>query len=640
MAKRKFKTESVKLLDMMINSVYTHKEIFMRELISNASDALDKLYYKSLQEGNSGLKRSDFYIEIKPDNDQGTLTISDNGIGMTEKELEENLGTIAKSGSGEFLSSTGKNESIDIIGQFGVGFYSAFMVADKVTVTSRAFGSDQAYRWESTGVDGYTIEAAEKEDPGTDIVLHLKKDEDDEDYSIFLQEAEIRRLVKKYSDYIRYPVKMLVTKRKPVEETDGKKDEEPEYEEYKEKETLNSMEPIWKRPKEKVEDEEYNNYYKSKFYDFSDPARVIRTSLEGVSTFTALLFIPSHPSFDYYTKDFEKGLQLYSSGVLIMDKCKELLPDYFNFVRGIVDSQDLSLNISRETLQQNRQLIHIAKNIEKRIKRDLLSFMEEDRDGYKKFYKSFGNQLKYGLYENYGMNRDTLEDLVLFYSSTKEDLISFAEYVDDMKEDQEYIYYASGETVEKINILPQTKYIKSKGFDILYLTDDIDEFVVRILDKYKDKPFKSVQEEMEASNENEDKEASKKAEDENKDLLEALKNILEGKVSDVRLSTYLGDSAVSLSTKGGISLEMEKVIKAMPMNPDVKAERVLEINPNHPVFPSLQKAFADGGKESVILKRNAKLLYGQALLISGLSPEDPAEFAEAICDLMVDAPSC
>lgn len=642
MAKKQFKAESKKLLDLMIHSIYTNKEIFLRELISNSSDALDKLYYKSLTSGELGIKRNDFYIQITPDKELRTLTIRDNGIGMSKDELENNLGTIAKSGSLGFKEEQEKNKdentkakNIDIIGQFGVGFYSAFMVSDIVSVTSKAFGSDDAYRWVSRGADGYTIEEASLDGHGTEIVLTIKEDTDGENYSSFLEEYTIRNLIKKYSDYIRYPIRMMVEKSRHVGETEEGK--APEFEKYNELETLNSMEPIWKRQKSKVKPEEYNDYYKSKYMDYMDPARVIRTNVEGVSSFTALMFIPGHAPFDYYTKEYEKGLQLYSSGVMIMDKCKDLLPDYFNFVKGLVDSQDLSLNISREMLQQDRQLKNIAKNVEKKIKRDLEDFLKNDRDGYEKFFENFGKQLKYGLYESYGMNREVLEDLVLFYSSTEQKNVTLAEYLERMKDDQNAIYYAAGESIKKIDLLPQTEFVKSKGYEILYLTDEMDEFVFNILGQYKDKPFKSVSAEDIAEDDTEEaKENMKKLEEDNKELLEDIKNALGDKVSEVKLSPRLKSSAVCLTTKGDISLEMEKILSAMPMDQGIKAERVLELNPEHSVFEALNKIKSDDadGKK---LEVYANLLYDQALLISGLQIDDPVEFSKSICQLIVDA---
>ncbi len=641
MAKKQFKAESKKLLDLMINSIYTHKEIFLRELISNASDALDKLYYQSLQSGDTGIKRSDFHIDITADKDARTLTISDNGIGMTASELEANLGTIAKSGSLAFKQDHAEDEPskgakpIDIIGQFGVGFYSAFMVADEVTVTSRAYGSEEANRWVSKGADGYTVEAAEKNANGTEIVLHIKDDAEGEDYSHFLEEYSIRSLIKKYSDYIRYPIQMMVEKSRPKEDAEAAEGQAPEMETYMELETLNTMEPIWKRQKSKVKPEDYNDYYKSKFGDYQDPARVIRTSVEGVSSYTALLFIPGHTPFDYYTKDYEKGLQLYSSGVMIMDKCKELLPDYFNFVKGLVDSQDLSLNISRETLQHDRQLKNIAKNLEKKIKKELADFMKNDREGYEKFFENFGRQLKYGIYDDFGMHKDVLSDLVLFYSSMEKKMISLDEYLAKMGEDQQYIYYASGESVEKIDMLPQTEFIKDKGYEILYLTDEIDEFVLQMMHDYKEKEFKSVSaEDITGEETDEQKEAMKKAEEDNKALLDYIKESLSGKVTEVKLSPRLKGSAVCLTTKGNISLEMEKVLNAMPTDQMVKADRILEINPDHAVMTTLRDTFAMGDEGKDMVKTYANLLYSQAVLISGLTVDDPVALGEDICKVI------
>lgn len=637
MEKKQFKAESKKLLDLMINSIYTHKEIFLRELISNASDALDKLYYQSLQSGDTGIQRSDFRINLTVDKEARTLTISDNGIGMTQDELENNLGTIAKSGSLAFKREhTESTEDIDIIGQFGVGFYSAFMVADEVIVTSKAYGSADAFQWKSKGADGYTVEPAAKADTGTEIVLHIKADAEGENYSQFLETYMLRGLIRKYSDYIRYPIQTLVEKRRVKEGIEVPEGETPEMETYMELETLNSMEPIWKRNKQEVTDEEYNDYYKAKFGDYEDPCRVIRTSVEGVSSYTALLFIPKHAPWDYYSKDYEKGLQLYSSSVMIMDKCKELLPDYFNFVRGLVDSQDLSLNISRETLQHDRQLKNIAKTLEKKIKKELADFLKNDREGYEKFFEAFGKQLKYGMYENYGMHKDVLADLVLFYSSMEKKMVTFDEYIAKMGEEQKYIYYAAGESVEKIDMLPQTEYIKDKGYEILYLTDEIDEFVLQMIGDYKEKEFKSVAaEDIIAEESEEQKEAMKKAEEENQNLLTFIKESLAGKVEEVKLSPRLKGSAVCLTTKGYISLEMEKTLNAMPMDQMVKADRILELNPNHEVFAKLKEAYGKGEEGKELVKMYADLLYNQSVLISGLSIEDPVKFGEEICKLIV-----
>ncbi len=615
MAKKQFKAESKKLLDLMINSIYTHKEIFLRELISNASDALDKMYYNKLLSENSGVKKNDFYIEISLDKELKTITIKDNGIGMDKSELENNLGTIAKSGSQSFksevLDSEDKNASkLDIIGQFGVGFYSAFMVSDLVTVSSKQQGASNAYIWKSSGADGYSIEETLKEECGTEIVLHIKDDSNNENYSHFLEEYTIKNLIKKYSDYIRYPIKMS-------------------------EETLNSMEPIWKRRKSNVKTEDYNEYYKSKFMAFEDPARIIRTSIEGVSSFTALLFIPSNTPYDYYTKSYEKGLQLYSSGVMIMEKCAELLPDYFNFVKGVVDSQDLSLNISREMLQHDRQLKNIAKNIEKKIKRDLLDFLKNDRENYEKFFAKFGKQIKFGIYDNFGANKDALEDLLVFHSSESKKNVTLAEYKENMKDGQDAIYYAAGESIDKIDMLPQTENVKSKGYEILYLTDEIDEFVMGVLREYNEIPLRSVSSaHTDDETSSEEHESIKSLTEENSALLSAIKNALDGKVSDVRLSPRLKKSAFCLTTKGDLSLEMEKVLNSMPFEQQVKSERVLEINPEHKLFKTLQENFSEDEAGKEFISKYAKLIYDQSLLISGITIDNPVEFSNLICDLM------
>ncbi|MGF6375483.1 molecular chaperone HtpG [Clostridiales Family XIII bacterium PM5-7] len=633
MAKKQFKAESKKLLDLMINSIYTHKEIFLRELISNASDALDKLYYQNLQSGDTGIKRSDFVITINCNKENRTITIADNGIGMTKEELESNLGTIAKSGSLAFKQEqlhsdegNAKNKkAVDIIGQFGVGFYSAFMVADRVIVTSKPYESDEAYQWESKGADGYTVESTEKETNGTEIVLHMKEDTEGENYSKYMEEYTIRELIKRYSDYIRYPIQMMVKKHNPDDVNDT----------YQELDTLNTMEPIWKRQKSKVKPEDYHEYYKSKFGDYQDPVKVIRTSVEGVSSYTALLFIPSHTPYDYYTKDYEKGLQLYSSGVMIMEKCNQLLPDYFNFVKGLVDSQDLSLNISRETLQHDRQLKNIAKNLEKKIKNELLDYLKQDRPGYETFFTHFGRQLKMGLYDDFGSHKETLQDLVLFYSSTRKSMVTLDEYLEKMEASQNHIYYASGESVEKIDMLPQTEFIKDKGFEILYLTEEIDEFVLQVMGDYKDKSFKSVSAEDMGTEDSEAQQAEiKKAEEENKELLTYIKDTLGDKVTEVKFSPRLKNSAVCLTTKGGISLEMEKVLNAMPMDQQVKAERILEINPEHDMMNTIKDAFSAGADGKEMVKTYANLLYNQALLISGLTVDDPIQFSEDICKVI------
>ena len=632
MAKKQFKAESKRLLDLMINSIYTHKEIFLRELISNASDAVDKLYYQSITEGDTGISRDDFNIRIEADRDNRTLRIIDNGLGMTKEELENNLGTIAKSGSLDFKSAMDKKDEIDIIGQFGVGFYSAFMVSDKVSVLSKSYGSDQAYLWESSGADGYTITEAEKDTNGTEITLALKEDTDDENYSGYLDTYKIKNLIKKYSDYIRYPIQMMVEKHRLKPGCEDKKPEEQEYESYEELETLNSMVPLWKKNKSDITEEDYNEFYKDKFYDFTDPAKVIHTDVEGVVSYTALLFIPGQAPFNYYTKDYEKGLQLYSSGVLIMDKCADLLPDYFSFVKGLVDSQDLSLNISREMLQHDRQLRAIAQRLEKKIKSELLSMLKTDRENYIKFFKNFGLQLKYGLYDSFGSKKEVLQDLLMFYSSTEKEFVTLSEYVSRMKYEQKYIYYASGETVEQIDRLPQTEVLKEKGYEILYLTDSIDEFALQVMREFDEKQFKSVSgEDLEIEETKDEKEAAEKQAEENKDLLEFMKEALGGKVAEVKLSNRLKSHPVCLTSKGGLSIEMEKVLNAMPTDEKVQAERVLEINAKHAVLEKLRKEY-EADKETV--KKYAALLYDQARLIEGLPIEDPVAFSNAVCELM------
>lgn len=627
MAKKQFKAESKRLLDLMINSIYTHKEIFLREIISNASDAIDKLYYQSLtEEGNTGISRDDFSIMIEADKDARTLTITDNGIGMTKEELENNLGTIAKSGSLDFKEEIEKKDEIDIIGQFGVGFYSAFMVSDKVTVISKAYGEEQAYKWESTGADGYTITEAEKDGYGTEITLALKEDTEDEKYSDYLDSYRIKNLIRTYSDYIRYPIKMMVEKSRIKEGTDN------EFESYSELETLNSMVPLWKKNKSEITEEEYNKFYKDKFYDYTDPAKVIHTNVEGVVSYTSLLFIPGKAPYNYYSREYEKGLQLYSSGVLIMDRCEDLLPDYFSFVKGLVDSQDLSLNISREMLQHDIQLRAIAQRIEKKIKSELENMLKNDRDKYVEFFKNFGLQLKFGIYDQMGMNKDKLQDLVMFYSSREKALVTLAEYVSRMKEDQKFIYYASGESVEKIDRLPQTEMLKDKDYEILYLTDEVDEFALQMLRTYQEKEFKSVSaDDLGIEETQEEKEAAEKQAEESKDMLEFMANSLDGKVSEIKLSQRLKSHPVCLTAKGGLSLEMEKVFNAMPMEEKIQAERVLEINAKHPILETLTRAFEED-KDSV--KKYAEILYDQALLIEGLPIEDPVAFSNAVCDLM------
>lgn len=635
MKMKQFKAESKRLLDLMINSIYTHKEIFLRELISNASDAIDKLYYHALSDGNTGLNRDDFSIELSIDKDNRTLTITDNGCGMTKEELENNLGVIAKSGSLAFKQENEAKEDIDIIGQFGVGFYSAFMVASNVKVYSKAYGSDEAYVWESNGAEGYTVEPCEKELNGTQIVLTIKEDTEDEKYSEFLESYRVQELVRKYSDYIRYPIRMEVEKSRMKEQPEGEEaDEEkaPEYETYTEIETLNSMVPIWRKNKSELTDEDYNSFYKEKFFDYSDPLKVIHTYTEGAATYHALLFIPAKAPYNYYTRDYEKGLKLYASGVLIMDSCKDLLPDHFSFVKGLVDSEDLSLNISREMLQHDRQLKVIASRLEKKIKSELLSMLKNDREKYEEFFKNFGLQLKYGVYNGFGANKELLQDLLLFYSSGEQKLVTLEEYVSRMKEDQKYIYYAGGESREQIEKLPQTELVKEKGYEILYLTDDVDEFALQMMHDYSEKEFKSVSaSDLDLDTEEEKKEFEKQAE-ENKDLLTFMKDALDGKVKAVVLSKRLRSHPVCLSNEGMLSIEMEKVLNAMPNDQKVKAERVLEINASHPIFEKLAKLYAEDQEK---LKTYAQLLYTQAELIEGMPVEDPVAFSNAVCELMV-----
>ena len=617
-------------MDLMINSIYTHKEIFLRELISNASDAIDKLYYRTLEDGATGLSREDFFIRIDLNKDARTLTITDNGVGMTQEELDNNLGVIAKSGSLQFKQEAEQKEDVDIIGQFGVGFYSAFMVSDKVTVESRAFGSDTAWKWESEGVEGYEITPCDKADRGTVITLHLKPDTEDERYSEFLEQYRIQGLVKKYSDYIRYPIRMEMVHTHLKEGTgvDGK---EPEYESHTELETLNSMVPIWKKAKSEVTDEELNAFYKEKFFDWQDPLKVIRTSTEGAATYTALLFLPKSAPMDYYTREYEKGLQLYASGVLIMEKCPDLLPDCFSFVRGLVDSQDLSLNISREMLQHDRQLKLIAGRLEKKIASELQSMLNNDREKYEEFWKSFGLQLKYGMYDNYGAKKDELKDLVLFTSSQEEKLVTLKEYAGRMKPDQPAIYYGCGESVQRILSLPQAEAVLAKGYEILCLTDNVDEFALKMLGKYEDKEFRNISADNLDLESDAAKEQAKKLAEEHKDLLAALKDALGDKVKEVKLSSQLKSHAVCITTDGMISTEMEKVLNAMPAREKIKAQRVLEVNPEHPVFQKLE-ALKDSDPER--LKLYAELLYDQALLVEGIALEDPADFAQKLCQIM------
>lgn len=633
MRTKQFKSESKKLMDMMINSIYTHKEIFLRELISNASDALDKLYFRSLTDNSVGIAPDDFEIRLEIDKEARTLKVIDNGCGMTEEELDKNLGTIAKSGSFDFKQENEKKENVDIIGQFGVGFYSAFMVSDKVTVESKAFGSDEAFRWTSKGTEGYTIEPCEKETVGTTVTLYIKEKTEDENYDEYLDQYRISALIKKYSDYIRHPIRMEFTTKEPVKTEGDDKDKEPEYRDVTELRTLNSMIPLWKKAKNEINPEEYNSFYKDKFYDYEDPARVIHTKTEGQATYSALLFIPKHPPFDYYTKEFEKGLQLYSKGVLIMDKCADLLPDYFSFVKGLVDSEDLSLNISRETLQHDGQLKLIARTIEKKIKSELEKMLKDEREAYEEFFKAFGIQLKFGVYNDYGMHKDTLKDLLLFRSSNEKKYITIKEYVERMKEGQDTIYYACGETDEKIEMLPQTDAVKDKDYEILYLTENVDEFALKMLGEYDGKKFMNICDD----NLNLDSEDEKKALEEqnaaSKDMFDAMKESIGDSISAVRFTNKLKKHPVCLTSEGGISLEMEKVLNSMPNAEQnkVQAKLVLEINAEHPIAEKLKTLYTD---DKDMLGKYAKLLYGEACLIGGKSVPDPAEHSALVCELM------
>ncbi len=626
MSKKEFKAESKRVLDLMVNSIYTNKEIFLRELISNASDAIDKLYYRSLTKKDVELNQSSLQINIKLDPENKNIIITDNGCGMTGKELEDNLGTIARSGSLAFKQENEKKEDIDIIGQFGVGFYSSFMVSDKVTVKTKSPDDEKAHVWVSEGIDGYTIDECDKEDIGTEIILHLKDDTEDEKYSEFLDEFKVRELIKKYSDYIRYPIKMAVT-RKQLKE--GSKDE---YEDVKEEVTLNSMIPLWKKKKSEIKQEEYEDFYTSKFNDWEKPLKVIHIAVEGQYSYNALLFIPSHLPYDYYTKEYEKGLQLYSNGVLIMDKCADLLPDYFGFVKGLVDSQDLSLNISREMLQHDRQLKVIAKNIENKIKAELEKMLNENREEYEKFFGIYGTQLKFGTYENFGINKEKLQDLLLFKSSKEEKLVTLKEYVERMSEGQDAIYYATGETIDKIKGLPQVESIQAKGYEILYLTENVDEFALQVMMEYQGKKFKNVCADNIDVGTDEEKEELKKLNDENKELLNTMKEALQADVQDVKFTNRLTKHPVCLTTEGGLSIEMAKTINNQIGNEDaVKAKTVLEINKDHAIVAKL-KELAGNDKEE--LKKFAKILYAQARLIEGLTIENPTEYSNWICELI------
>ena len=636
MAKKQFKAESKRLLDMMINSIYTHKEIFLRELISNASDAIDKLYFRSLTDDSVKLKKKDFFIRLAADKENRTLTVRDNGIGMTKEELEKNLGTIAKSGSLDFKNENETGGKVDVIGQFGVGFYSAFMVASRVTVRSRAFGAQEAWQWESTGAEGYTIEPCDKEDVGTEVILVVKENEGEEHYDEFLDDWRLAGIVKKYSDYIRYPIKMLREKSRAIEGTD--KDEEghykaPEYETYTEDETLNSMVPIWKRDKKKVKDEEYAQFYKDKFGDYSDPARVIQSKTEGTATFNALLFIPSRTPYNYYTKEYEKGLQLYSSGVLIMEKCADLLPDYFSFVKGVVDSEDLSLNISRETLQKDNQLKLMRNSLEKKIKNELHAMLVNDREKYETFWKNFGRQVKFGVYGDYGMHKDLLGDLLMFYSAKEQKLVTLDEYIEKMPEGQKCIYFAAGDDTDRLGKLPNAQLVLSKGYDLLLCTEDVDEFCLQVMHDYKEKEFQNINTGDLGLETEDEKKAAEAAETENKDLFEEIKKDLNGKIKEVKVNPTLQGHPVTLSSaEGGISMEMEKVLRRMPNAEGVESTKVLELNPNHTVFAALKAAHAAGDTDKVA--KYAELLYDQALLIAGLPIEDPVAYAQLVCGLM------
>lgn len=623
MAKKQFKTESKKLMDLMINSIYTNKEIFLRELISNASDAIDKLNYQSLTDKFIKVNKKDFAITLSIDEDERTITISDNGIGMSEEDLENNLGTIAKSGSEIFKAENDKKKDIDIIGQFGVGFYSAFMVADNIKVISKQYGSDKAFIWESSGIEGYTIKETEKDTYGTDIVLTIKEDTEDEKYSEFLHDHRIENIVKKYSNYITYPIKMSISRRELKQGTTD------EYEDVKNIETLNDMVPIWKRNKNKITSEEYNTFYSDKFFDYEEPLSVIHTSAEGMVTYNSLVFIPSHAPYDFFTKNYQKGLQLYSNGVLIMEKCEELVPDYFSFAKGVVDSPDLSLNISREILQQDKTLKTIAKSIETKISKELENLLKEDREKYEKFFEAFGPQIKFGIYDNYGMNKDKLQDFVIFYSSKEKKLITLDEYVNKLTDDNKEIYYVCGETIDKIDMLPVVEQFKDKDVEILYCTDYMDEFVLQTIGQYKDKLLVNIAKDSVDVSSDEEKEQIKKKNEEAKDLLKCMTESI-ADVSEVKFTNKLKNHPVCLSSKGDITIEMEKVINAMPTDEHLNAEKVLEINENHPIAEKLEKLYKNEEKEE--LEKLTKILYAQARLIEGLSIENPTEITNLIIE--------
>ncbi len=625
MKKKQFKAESKRLLDLMINSIYTNKEIFLRELISNASDAIDKLYYLSLTDRKVKLKKDDFKIRIELDKDNRTLTVTDNGIGMDKNELEKNLGTIAESGSLLFKTENEHKKDIDVIGQFGVGFYSAFMVADKISVTSKKYGSDEAYLWESDGADGYTIEKADYEAFGTKIVLKLKEDTDNYNYSEYLDEHHIDKIVKTYSNYITYPIIMNMTRNVLK---DGS---ENEYEETHEDEILNSMVPIWKKNKKDVKEEDYNAFYKDTYHDYENPTRIITYNVEGKCSYKSLLFVPSHAPYDMYNKEYKKGLSLYSNGVLIMDKCEELLPDYFGFIKGLVDSEDISLNISREILQQDYQVKLIAESLEKKIKKELEAMLKDDRDKYDSFFKDFGMQLKFGIYNDFGAKKDLLKDLIMFYSSTEKKLVTLKEYISRMKKDQDKIYYACGETVDKVDLLPQVENIKDKGYEILYLTEYVDEFAVQMLVDYDNKKFVNICSENVDLDTDEEKKELENKNKESKDMFEVMREALSDELKEVKYTNKLKNHPVCLTTKGNVSIEMEKVINAMPTGEKINSEKVLEINENHPIVKKLEKLYKDD-KES--LKKYTKVLYAQARLIEGLPIDNPTEVTNLICDIM------
>ncbi|GAA0790043.1 molecular chaperone HtpG [Hathewaya limosa] len=625
METKQFKAESKRILDLMINSIYTNREIFLRELISNASDAIDKIYYKALSDDSLSFEKDNYYIRVDIDKENRLLKISDTGIGMTKEELDENLGVIAKSGSLDFKKQNELKDGYDIIGQFGVGFYSSFLVADEVTVISKAFGSDKAYKWNSKGADGYSIEECKKDSVGTEIILKVKESTEEENFDQYLDEYRLRLIIKKYSDFIRYPIKMDVTEKKLKE---GSKDE---YEDYTEEQVINSMVPIWRKNKKELKDEDYNNFYSEKHYGFDSPLSHIHISADGMVSYNAILFIPEKTPYDFYTKEYEKGLELYSNGVLIMNKCGDLLPDYFGFVKGVVDSEDLSLNISREILQHDRQLKLIAKNIKNKIKSELEHLLKDEREKYEKFYESFGLQLKYGVYSDFGANKEVLQDLIMFSSSKEKKMVTLDEYVSRMPEDQKYIYYATGESIERIEKLPQTELVLDKGYEILYFTEDVDEFAIKMLDKYKEKEFKSVSSGDLGIESEEEKKSNEVEEKENKELFDDMKEMLSNRVKEVRPSKRLKNHAVCLANEGEVSIEMEKVLNSMPNNQNIKADKVLEINTNHDVFKSLQEAYTQDKDK---FKLYTELLYNQALLIEGLEISDPVEFTNNICKIM------